>query len=229
MTVFLFGGAMGTILAVLLSFKEGASINAHPEYSASRMSRTLALIGSVFCWVFFPTLNMNISPQLFLFSNAGIATFFCISTSVVTMVALCLVVDRRLNLRCLITAPIAGGVIVGSSSLHIYNPLEAMILGVTAASLQFLFNKIELKMGMRPLWSNGVFFLFAVQGFLGGFFSSVFRAINKTSGSFGALYTALTGRLNKDQADQFVGTFISLGLGMLSGLVMYILLRFIIK
>lgn len=84
-------------------------------------------------------------------------------------------------------------------------------------------------MGMRPLWSNGVFFLFAVQGFLGGFFSSVFRATNKTSGSFGTLYTSLTGRLNKDQADQFVATFISLGLGILSGLAIYIVIRFLVK
>lgn len=84
-------------------------------------------------------------------------------------------------------------------------------------------------MGMRPLWSNGVFFLFTVQGFLGGFLSAIFRAINKTSGSFGALYTSLTGRLNKEQGDQFAATFISLALGILSGLVMYVVIRFLVK
>lgn len=123
MTVFLYGGAMGTILSLLLTLKEKASINVHPEYTANKMSRIICLLGAAFCWVFFPVLNMNISPQLFLFSNAGLATFICISTSVVTMVALSLVVDMKLNIRGLITAPIAGGVIVGSSSLHIYNPL----------------------------------------------------------------------------------------------------------
>lgn len=123
MTVFLYGGAMGTVLSLLLSLKEGASTNIHPEYTSNKLSRVICLIGAAFCWVFFPVLNMNISPQLFLFSNAGLSTFICISTSVVTMVALSLVIDTRLNIRGLITAPIAGGIIIGNSSLYIYNPL----------------------------------------------------------------------------------------------------------
>lgn len=39
------------------------------------------------------------------------------------MVGLCLTFDKKIEVRNLITAPIAGGVIVGSSSANIYNPV----------------------------------------------------------------------------------------------------------
>lgn len=202
MTVFLYGGVMGTILALLLAYKQGSDIIAHPEYTSSKLSRVLSLIGALFCWVFFPALNMDISPQLFLQTNAGLSTIICISASVTTMVGLCLTIDQKIQIRNLITAPIAGGVIIGSSSIFIYNPLGALMMGSLAAILQFIFNKIEVYLGLQPRWSNGVCFLFAVQGFIGGLASAVHRAIDKTSGSFGALYNALTGRLNPDQVGQ---------------------------
>lgn len=145
------------------------------------------------------------------------------------MVGLCLAVDQRMQIRNIIMAPIAGGVIIGSSSFFIYNPLGALIMGSLAATLQFLFNKIEVKIGLQPRWSNGVLFLFAAQGFLGGLASAVFRAINKTSGSFGTLYNALTGRLNPDQVGQVIGTFISLAIGALSGLGIFVIVRLFTK
>ena len=104
-------------------------------------------------------------------------------------------IDQKLDLRCILTAPIAGGVIIGSSSTNIYSPLAALFLGVIAAVTQYFFNKVEVIIGLRPYWSNGVLFLFAVQGFIGGILSSIFRAINKTSGNFGTLYNSLTGNL----------------------------------
>ena len=85
---------------------------------------------------------MDISPQFFFYSNAGMNTVICISACVVTMVGINLTVDARLQIRNLITAPIAGGVIVGSSSANIYTALEAILLGMLAAFLQYVFNKI---------------------------------------------------------------------------------------
>ena len=87
------------------------------------------------------------------------------------MVGLSLTIDQKMDLRSFISSIIAGGVIVGSSSTNIYNPLGALILGVVAAVLQYFFCKLDVMMGMKPLWSNGVLFLFVVQGFLGGILS----------------------------------------------------------
>lgn len=145
MSIFLFGGAMGSTLSLILYIKQSDLIKGHVEYATKKLNRTLALIGSAFCWVFFPVINMDISPQLFFYSNAGLSTIICISSCVATTIGICLTVDARIHVRNLITAPIAGGVIVGSSSANIYTALEAIMLGMLAAVLQFIFNRVESK------------------------------------------------------------------------------------
>jgi ammonia channel protein AmtB len=85
---------------------------------------------------------MDITPQLFIYSNAGMSTVYSISAAVVTMVGITLTIDKRLDVRNIITAPIAGGVIIGSSSANIYNPLEAILMGILAALMQYVFNKV---------------------------------------------------------------------------------------
>lgn len=65
-------------------------------------------------------------------------------------------------------------------------------MGVFAAIFQYIFVRIEINIGMKPLWSNGVLFLFLVQGIIGGFSSAIFRPINITSGNFGPLYNTLS-------------------------------------
>mgnify|MGYP003491484192 CR=1 FL=1 len=82
----------------------------------------MTLVGSVFIWVFFPVLNMDIPNTLFVYSNAGIATIFCISSCVISSIAFTLIINGKIEIRDLITAPIIGGVVIGSSSTYVYNP-----------------------------------------------------------------------------------------------------------
>ena len=189
----------------------------------------MALLGGAFCWICFPFFNVNLSPDIFIYSHAAISTFICISGSVATMVGFSLMIDQRMELRKLLCSIIAGGVIVGSSSSHIYNPLGALFLGVLAGVLQYFFCKLDVLMGMKPLWSNGVLFLFVVQGFIGGFISDVFKAINKTSTSFGSSYaTLLEGYIGKT-GGQIGGTFVALFFGSLGGLLVSLLIMCVTK
>lgn len=68
-------------------------------------------------------MNMDIPPALFIYTNAGISTLFSISASVAAAIGISLLAYGKLEFRDVITAPIAGGVIVGCSSTYIYNPL----------------------------------------------------------------------------------------------------------
>ena len=145
------------------------------------------------------------------------------------MVAVCLIVEQRIELRCLITSIIAGGVIVGSSSIHIYNPLGALFLGTLAGILQYFFCKLDIMMGMKPLWSNGVLFLFVGQGFIGGFASDIFKAINKTSTSFGSSYGTLIDNFVGRAGGQIGGTFIALFFGALGGLLISLIVMCVNK
>jgi ammonia channel protein AmtB len=185
------------------------------------------LIGAAFCWVFFPSINIDIPTTLFIYSNGGISTLYSISSAVATSVAFSLVLNGKLMFRDIITAPIAGGVVIGSAAIYIYNPLEALIFGFVAAILQVIFNKIEKKFGSHPPWSNGVFFLFGVQGFLGGIFSSVMRAVNKTSGTYSKSYSGLISKYVYDQGGQISAAFITLAISVLTGIFTYIFIRLI--
>jgi ammonia channel protein AmtB len=112
-------------------------------------------------------------------------------------------------------------VIIGCSSTYIYSPLESLLLGSIAGILQVFFNYLEKKWGSNPYWSNGVFFLFGVQGFLGGIASAVIRAINQTAGNYGTAYNSLIAKYSYDQRGQISATFISMGIGIVTGLLCF--------
>jgi hypothetical protein len=92
-----------------------------------------------------------------------------------------------------------------------------------------LFNNLERRLGSKPYWSNGVFFLFAVQGFLGGIFSSVMRAINQSTNSYSSSYSGLIAKYVYDQRGQISATFVTLGISILSGLLIFAIIYFINK
>lgn len=190
-------------------------------YTSYKFNVTIGLIGAAFCWIFFPILNQDVTYTSFVWNNGAISTIYAVSSCVFVSVGVSLIAHGKLNYRDIITAPIAGGVIVGSSSIMIYNPMEAIILGAIAGVLQVaLFNWIERKVGHTPLISNGVFFLFGVQGLLGGLASAVLRAIVKSYSGYSTYYDKLTANnVQYDQRGQISATFISLGIAVLTGLV----------
>lgn len=177
------------------------------------------MIGSAFIWVFIPILNQDVPTESFIWNNGALAALFAVSASVITSIAFSLVIHGKVLYRDLLVSPIAGGVMIGSSSIMIYNPMEAIILGIIAGALQTtLFNYLEKKLGNNPTVSNGVFFLFAIQGFLGGLASAVLRAIVQGT-AYATNYDSLTApNAQFDQRGQISGTFITLGISILTGL-----------
>lgn len=223
--IFEFAGFAGATIAVLLAFtKQKDILSNHTNYISSKFNATLALVGAAFIWVFFPVLNMDIPGSLFIYTNAGISTLFCISAAVVAAIGFSLLINGKLEFRDIITAPIAGGVIIGASSTYIYNPLQSLLLGSGAGILQVLFNIIEKKLGSKPFWSNGVLFLFGVQGFLGGIFSAVMRAINQSQSSYSSSYDSLPAKYVYDQRGQISATFVTLGMGLCGGLIIFVII-----
>jgi hypothetical protein len=182
MSIFCFGGFMGSAASLILYFSgQRYIINKHKEYTSSKMNATIAMIGAAFCWVFFPFLSIDIPVDLFIGNFAGVNTIYSVSSCVLTTIGLNLVFYGHMKIRDMLYSPIAGGVIIGSSSVLIYNPMASILLGLIAAFSQCLFNFIDRKMVTRPIFSNNGFFLFAIQGLFGGLASAVMRAISMTS------------------------------------------------
>jgi hypothetical protein len=87
----------GAVLAFLLSKtrQNGILLN-NPNYVSQKFNATIAIIGAAFIWVFFPVMNMDIPPTLFIYTNAGISTLFCISASVVAAIGISLLAYGKL-------------------------------------------------------------------------------------------------------------------------------------
>lgn len=82
-------------------------------------------------------------PQYpFISTNAMINAYYCISTTVVTSLALSALIHGRIRIKDLMYAPFAGAAIIGTSAVLIFNPLCAIILGIIAGIIQPLFNLV---------------------------------------------------------------------------------------
>jgi len=143
MTIFCFGGCYGSIISLILFFcTQWESFEEHYLRKAGNFSFLLASVGSLFCWVFFPFLNIDIPNQLIFNFNGGINTFFCISACVVSSVCFTSIINGKFELKYLIYSPIVGGIAAGSSSAIIDNTLSALLLGVGASIIHLIFFKI---------------------------------------------------------------------------------------
>lgn len=152
-TIFMFGGLMGTVVAMILTFtKQKHDLERRENYTSSRFNSTLAFFGSAFFWVFYPCIFLDVPRQgsntdsnttPFLAENGMISAYFGISACVVTSLALSAVIHGRIRIKDLMYGVFAGAAMVGTSAPLMFNVIQAIILGMIAGLLQPIFNLIE--------------------------------------------------------------------------------------
>jgi hypothetical protein len=79
----------------------------------------------------------------FLTTNAMLNAYYCISTTVVTSLALSAVIHGRIRIKDLMYAPFAGAAMIGTSAVLIFNPMVGILLGMIAGVVQVIGNLIE--------------------------------------------------------------------------------------
>ena len=109
-------------------------------------------MGSAFFWVFYPCIFLDVplvtptdltSNTPFLEINGAINAYWCISTCVVTSLAMSAVGNGRIRIKDLMYGTFAGAAIIGTSAPFIFNPVAAILLGMIAGILQPFFNLAE--------------------------------------------------------------------------------------
>ena len=191
-TIFMFGGLMGTVVALFLALAKQKNDLVHREnYTSSRFNSTIAILGAAFFWAFYPCIFLDV-PYLvaidapntvpFLAENGMINAYFGISASVVTSLALSGVIHGRIRIKDLMYGVFAGAALVGTSAPLMFNVVQSMILGMIAGLLQPLFNIAEEKIVQsRAYFSTNVPFLFGIQGLLGSLACGIIRAFRDNS------------------------------------------------
>jgi len=226
MTIFMFGGIMGTVIALMLSFtKHKNHLEDHPAYTSGRFGSTMAALGSAFFWVFFPALFFDFPSSVaavndgpFLEKHGVINSYYAIGAAVTTSLAMSALLHGKIKIKDLVYGPFAGGAIVASSATLIFNPMAAMLLGVIAGILQPLFNIADDKSSRKPRISSNAAFVFGVQGFLGSLAVGIMRAIQENNDYFDYDLIPFPFRLD-DSGEYYRATFISFGIALGAGLV----------
>lgn len=193
----------------------------------------MAILGSAFFWVFYPTIFYDTPNQSagtannttpFIDQNGMISAYWAISASVVTSLALSAVIHGRIRIKDLMYGTFAGAAIIGTSAPLIFNPIAAILLGMIAGLLQPLFNIAEEKLAhRRVLFSTCAAFVFAIQGLLGSLAAGILRAI-QNNGYQVFNYDLIPYPFRWYQAGEFYrATFISFGIAIGSGVLVGVL------
>lgn len=129
-------------------------------------------------------------------------------------------------IRDVIHAPIAGGIVVGSASFFITNPVYALVAGFAGGAVQtFIQNIIEkpyLQNG--PVLSTISWSLFGIQGIIGGVFATGYkRIIDFNSNSFAYNAASVDYNPGYQLLIAAISAGIGLGFGLLCGLMIYII------
>lgn len=181
MNIFVFGGFMGLMTAIILSCREKKPENStalHLNYTANSFSSVYALFGTAILSIALPFLIYDwhetdlVNP--FSLYTPVLCVILSISASTLCSVALGLIFYGNFIVRHLVYGPIAGAVIGGASSYYTSNPVYAIVVGLTGGLLQTIFMSLKQYFvntkGHRPITTVS-FTLFGIQGFIGSAFA----------------------------------------------------------
>jgi ammonium transporter Rh len=224
MIIHLFGAYFGLACSFMLSRLRMVPVD-ETSRAASRVHDTLAMLGTLFLFCFFPSFNAALAAQTSM-DRAAVNTFLAICSSVVSayMVNLLIHVDGRIAMEVMQNATIAGGVVMGAVADNVINPYGAMICGFVAGAVAtfgylYLSGILEL-VGFRD--TCGVHNRHGLPGILGGVASAIAAGCRQRGSYRGTMddvyYQA--GRTSQVQAGmQMAGLGIALGIALVTGAI----------
>ncbi len=197
----------------------------------SHNSMIFAFIGTFFLFLFWPSFNAGLFPtnsferQVIVINTSLSLTASVIGTFVTTSIG-----RKKFGIEEILNSTLAGGVIIGASAGLILNPAGALTIGfiggvVSSLGYHYLSGFLEEKLGIYD--SCGINNLHGIPGILGGLFSAIVLAAygsdpldSDEAANLNFASNTFQGRTFNAQAGvQVAGTFISLGIALVTGLI----------
>lgn len=209
MVVHTFGAAYGIGLTILLNYPNSKNkVNLY----GNQNTYVTGILGTLFFWCFWPSSNSAMANSLVERQIAIVNTYFSLIASAITSYMFSIIYHGgKFDMDHILAGSIAGGVIIGTNADLVYDGYVAFILGAIAAliccSLSTYSRGFLKWMGAHDV--AGAFDLHLVPGFVGGMLSAIFRQVYIDDRGWA----------------QAVGTLISLGIGLLGGLIVGISVR----
>jgi positive regulator of sigma E activity len=143
-SIFTFGGFMGLALGFILFLREkreaDTNTEKHPNYTSNSSTVSVAIFGALIIFTFFPFLALDLDAYTGINKfNIFTGPFYIIiamGAGVIGSVIVSCIINGHLIIRDLIHSPLAGGIIAGSASFFITNPVYALVVGFTGGATQ---------------------------------------------------------------------------------------------
>ncbi|NXW37828.1 RHAG protein, partial [Phaetusa simplex] len=182
MTIHAFGAYFG--LAVTLVLYRPGLKNKHENEESTYHSDMFAMIGTLFLWLFWPSFNSAIAPELADQIKAIVNTYYSLAACAVVTFALSSLVDQRgkFSMVLIQNATLAGGVAVGTCADLTIHPFIAMCIGsiagiISVLGFHFLTPLLESKLNIQD--TCGVHNLHGLPGILGGIAGIIVTAVKE--------------------------------------------------
>jgi ammonium transporter Rh len=243
MVIHTFGAYFGLTVSLMLDRTTSRKEKRASKWSSDHNSDTLAMIGTLFLWCFWPSFNAYFAGIV---ENGGVGervvvnTYLSLCGSVAaTFIASAYFGNGKLSIVDVQNATLAGGVAIGAASNMLTMPGGALIVGTVAGTLStFGYNvlqpKLERKIGLAD--TCGVHNLHGMPGLLGAFVSIIMSSQADSSSYTKSGYSWTTVWPDADRNSytsmalvglQFSSLFMTVGLAVGGGVVAAFILRFV--
>lgn len=182
MVIHLFGATFGLVCSMFLEMDDGRckKLKKRSSPAITHNSDTLAMIGTIFLWCFWPSFNSYLGGNVndgTLSQRAAVNT--CLSISASTVVAAfvsSLIGKGKMSMVDIQNATLAGGVACGAIANMFIQPYGAMLVGsaaglISTLGFNFLSPFLDRTIGLKD--TCGILNLHCIPGFLGAIVSVI--------------------------------------------------------
>jgi ammonium transporter Rh len=220
-SVHIFGAYFGLALSWVLGKTYSLQgINSTVNYHSTMFS----MLGTLFLWMFWPSANSGSiywgSPhdqeiRLWTIIN----TLLSLTGSCIATFSMSMFFKGKIHMADVLNASLAGGVAIGSCCSIMQNSSWALVIGLIAGFISSLgFAKIGPWLSRKGLIDVcGVFNLHAMPGLFGGIAGAIVFAIYTVSAPSIVVNPSSGYDYSKQAGMQIAGTFISLGIALITG------------
>jgi ammonium transporter Rh len=224
-----FGAYFGLAVTYFISSNKA---HGHPNNSSDYTSNTVAMIGTIFLWMFWPSFNCALA--------LGNSRHRVIFNTVMSQTGSCLMVflfgpvfkHGKLHMEAVLNATVAGGVVIGACSDLVLSSWASILIGCGGGILSLIGFEVIGPFLARTTGLHdtaGIHNLHGMTGFIGGIIGAI-CAGTATSDAFGdsilVLFPKLKVRTPQVQAGyQLAALAITVGISLVSGALTGLLLR----
>ena len=212
---------MGLTVAYILKRREdsteGCSTQNHSKNTASPSTVALSTFGAIIIFLLLPFLTYELDAYHGINSHSiyigPLELILAMGAALIGAIGTSLVINGALVPRDIITAPVAGAIIAGSSTFFITQNAYSIVVGFVGGVIQVLIQNYVEKPNARdgPILSTFSWSLFGIQGFLGGIFATGYRDILNHNTN-GTVFSAAS--LDYNPGYELLIAIISVGMGL---------------